>query len=85
MLIMRRLINILEGNPIKKKEVEILSHIKQLRLKKGISQYDLGKKLGISQNAYYKIEKGQTKLDLQRLIQLSFIFETSLSSLIDGI
>ena len=70
---MRKLINNLEGNPIKKKEIEILTRIKKLRSEKGLSQYHLGKRIGISQNAYYKVENGLTRLDLQRLIQLSFI------------
>ena len=36
----------------------------------GISQRELGEKIGISQNAYYKIEKGKTKLDLYRFLQI---------------
>lgn len=79
---MRKLINILEGNPIQKKEREILTRIKKLRLEKEFSQYYLGEKIGVSQNAYYKIEKGYTRLDLQRLIQLSFIFEIELCKLV---
>jgi transcriptional regulator with XRE-family HTH domain len=79
---MRKLINTLEGNPVQKKEREILIRIKNLRLEKKMSQYALGEKIGISQNAYYKIEKGATRLDLQRLIQLSFIFEIELCKLV---
>ena len=41
---MRKLINNLEGNPIKKKEIEILTRIKKLRSEKGLSQYHLGKR-----------------------------------------
>lgn len=79
---MKNLIKILEGNPIQKKEIEILSRIKELREQKSFSQYEIGQKLGISQNAYYKIERGITKLDLQRLIQLSYIFEIELCKLV---
>ena len=67
---------------IRQKEKEILIHIKHLRAEKGFSQYELGQRMGISQNAYYKVEKGVTKLDLQRLIQLSFILEIELPLLV---
>ena len=79
---MKNLINILEGNPIREKEEKILGRIKDLREQKNFSQHEIGQKLGISQNAYYKIEKGYTKLDLQRLIQLSYIFEIELRKLV---
>jgi len=79
---MKNLFKILEGNPIREKEIEILSRIKALREQNSFSQYEMGQKLGISQNAYYKIEKGYTKLDLQRLIQLSYIFEIELCKLV---
>lgn len=79
---MRNLIKILKGNPIQKKNDEILTRIKEERLKKNLSQYAIGEKLGISQNAYYKMEKGYTKLDLHRLIQLSYILDLELSKLV---
>jgi transcriptional regulator with XRE-family HTH domain len=71
-----------EANLIRQKEKEILIYIKHLRTAKGFSQYELGERIGVSQNAYYKIEKGVTKLDLQRLIKLSFIFEIELPLLV---
>jgi transcriptional regulator with XRE-family HTH domain len=79
---MRNLIKMLKGNPIQKKNDEILIRIKEERVKKKLSQYVMGEKLGISQNAYYKMEKGHTKLDLQRLIQLSYILDVKLSKLV---
>lgn len=71
-----------EASRIRQKEKEILNYLKHLRTSKGLTQYELGQRIGISQNAYYKIEKGATKLDLQRLIQLSFIFEIELPLLV---
>ncbi len=79
---MKNLMKILEGNPIQEKEIEILHKIKALREQKSFSQYEMGQRLGISQNAYYKIEKGHTRLDLRRLIQLSSIFEIELCKLV---
>lgn len=43
---------------------EILKKIYFIRFKKGYSQYNMAYELGISQNAYHKIEKGHTKLSL---------------------
>lgn len=48
----------------------ILSEIKKERLKAGLSQWDFGAKLGLSQNAYYKLETGKTKLDMFRFLQI---------------
>ncbi len=79
---MKNLLKILEGNPVQKKEKEILTRIKKLRTERSITQHEIGSRLGISQNAYYKIEKGTTKLDLVRLIQLSSILEVELCKLV---
>lgn len=80
---MKKSTQIIDRNSVYKKELEILARIKDLRTQKGFSQYELGEKLNISQNAYYKLEKGKTKLDLQRLIQLSTILEIELSNLVN--
>ncbi|WP_417800353.1 helix-turn-helix domain-containing protein [Tenacibaculum sp.] len=44
-------------------------------MKLGWSQYEIGVKLHISQNAYYKLETGKTKLDLQRFIEITNLLE----------
>ena len=46
----------------------ILNKLKEERLKTGLSQWDFGEKIGLSQNAYFKLEKGKTKLDMQRFL-----------------
>ncbi|WP_405611674.1 helix-turn-helix domain-containing protein [Polaribacter sp. Asnod1-A03] len=38
------------------------------RRKAGVSRYDVAIYLGLSENGYYKVIKGQTKLDLERLL-----------------
>ena len=64
------------------KRTQILNRIKRLRLLQGFTQYQMGSFMGISQNAYYKLEKGKTKLDLDRLILLSIQFNIQLPDLV---
>lgn len=70
-----------DENPINARISSILSFIKLTRLSKGISQYEMSSRLNVSQNTYFKIESGKTKLDIYRLIQLSNILEFDISEL----
>lgn len=72
---MENLRRILNENPIQKQYDAILKRIKKERQKLGLSQYDFGEKIGISQNAYFKIETGKTKLDLYRFIHIAVILQ----------
>jgi len=69
-------------NPIQDQVNSILKSIKRIRQEKSISQYEMANRLNISQNAYFKIEKGTTKLDLYRFILISNILEFKVSSFI---
>lgn len=51
------------------------SVIKKYRRIKGYSGTDMAFKLGISQNAYSKIELSQTRVTIQRLIEISMILD----------
>lgn len=42
-------------NSIETKMSLILNKLKKERLKTGLSQWDFGEKIGLSQNAYYKL------------------------------
>lgn len=53
----------------------ILKKIKEERMKKEMSQYDFGEKIGLSQNAYFKVETGKTKLDLYRFLTICKVLE----------
>ncbi|REH50580.1 DNA-binding XRE family transcriptional regulator [Tenacibaculum gallaicum] len=48
----------------------ILEKIKKEREKEGLSQYEFGKKIGLSQNAYFKLETGKTRLDMYRFLAI---------------
>jgi len=57
----------------------ILNNLIAIRQEKGYTQYQVGEKLGISDNAYSKLENGHTKLDVQRLLFILKIFDINLS------
>ena len=51
-----------------------------IRKEKGYTQYQVGEKLGLSDNAYSKLENGHIKLDVQRLLFILQIFDVNLSN-----
>jgi DNA-binding XRE family transcriptional regulator len=71
----------LKENPVLTQVNLVLKHIKTVRVINGISQYEMANRLNISQNSYFKIEKGVTKLDLYRLIEISQILKINISNL----
>ena len=54
-----------------------MKKIRKLRLKKDYSQEYMASRLGISQKAYSKIERGETALNHERLYQIAKILEVS--------
>ena len=60
----------------------IATNIRRIRESKGYTQEYLAMKLGISQNAYSKIELGYTKITLERLFHIAKLIETDIVSLI---
>ncbi|NCD68648.1 helix-turn-helix domain-containing protein [Mucilaginibacter agri] len=61
----------------------IASNIRRIRESKGYTQEYLAMKLGISQNAYSKIELGYTKITLERLFHISKIIEVEVAKLME--
>lgn len=45
--------------------------IRKLRISKGIKQYTIAKKIGITSVGYGKIERGESNITLERLCQIS--------------
>jgi transcriptional regulator with XRE-family HTH domain len=54
----------------------VATNIRRIREFKDYTQDYLAIKLGISQNAYSKIELGYTKITVERLFQIAEILET---------
>lgn len=56
----------------------IINKIKSIRSEKGISHDAMAYSLGISQVAYSKIEKSETKLTVERLLKIAEILNTDI-------
>lgn len=70
---------------IYKEEMQrVASKIRKLRENKKFSQEYLAKKIGISQNAYSKIELGYSKITVDRLIHISHILEVNPTELLEA-
>lgn len=61
----------------------IAANIRSARLYRNYSQEYLGLRLNISQNAYSKIEIGQSNVTLQRIFEIAEVFEVEVCDLID--
>ncbi|NVM63938.1 transcriptional regulator with XRE-family HTH domain [Mucilaginibacter sp. SG538B] len=61
----------------------IAANIRHTREGLNYTQEYLAAKLGISQNAYSKIELGYTKITVERLFQIAAILEIEVAELID--
>ncbi len=61
----------------------ILDNIKKLRKKKGFSHEYMALELGISQVAYSKLEKNDTKLTVERLYKIAEILEVEVSEILE--
>jgi len=63
---------------------DIARNIKEARLLRNYSQDYLGRSLGISQNAYSKIELGKTEVTVTRLSLIAELLEVNVLDLILG-
>ena len=55
--------------------------LKELRLKKGLTQTELGEKVGVKQNTFTNWEKGKREPSFENLIKLADLLEVSLDCL----
>jgi transcriptional regulator with XRE-family HTH domain len=62
--------------------MKIGDNIKKLRELRNYTQEVMAEKLNISQNAYSKIERGETDVSFSRLVQISQVLEVNLLDLI---
>ena len=62
----------------------IRERIKIIRIEKGYSQDYMADMLNISQNAYHKLEKGHTRIHLEKFIDIAEILEVKFSELLKG-
>ena len=62
----------------------IRERIRAIRIEKGYSQDYMADMLKISQNAYHKLEKGHTRIHLEKFINIAEILEIEFSELLKG-
>ena len=62
---------------------KLILKIKNKRQLKGLSHENMSTDLGISPSAYNKIERQETKLSLERLLQIQQILDLSYSEVFD--
>lgn len=62
--------------------MKVLEKIKEYRKRKLISQEEMSDMLGMSQNNYGKIERGDTELTVVRLLEISKILEIPVFELV---
>ena len=70
------------ADQIASKTKVVAGNIRKIREFRNYTQDYLAAKLGISQNAYSKIELGYSKLTLERLFQIGVILEVEATQLI---
>ncbi len=63
---------------------ELLEKIRNLRLAKGYTQEYMAEKIGIDTVNYGRIERGQTKITMDRFFKICEILEISPSELLRG-
>ena len=59
--------------------------IKDLRIKKGLKQDEIAKKIDISRSSYISFEQGKTELNFSQIVKLSDIFGISLEEVESGV
>jgi len=67
----------MEKKVVNGKVNRILEKIIARRNEIGITQWELATILNITNNGYFKVEKGMTKLDVKRLIEIAEILNIS--------
>lgn len=61
-----------------------IQKIKEFRIKKGLSQEEVAKAIGVSRPTYTAIEAGKQKLDLEEAKKLASLFGVDVDSLLTG-
>lgn len=63
-------------------ELEIINHIKKLRIDAGYKMINISNGIGISESTYCKIETGKRPLSVDRLIKICAFLKISSSTLL---
>lgn len=67
------------------RQLSMCMRMRALRLHAGLTQADVAERLGVSQAAYSRLEKGEVEISLNKLIGLSELYEVPLQEMMEGI
>jgi transcriptional regulator with XRE-family HTH domain len=73
----------METNSVEKVLDKVLSKIREERKNKGWSHENMAEELGLSPSAYNKIERQESKLSLQRFLEIQALLEIPINELLD--
>ena len=60
-----------------KPEDRLRQNIRDMREDKKLTQADMAEKLGLSETGYAKIERGESKIRIERLFQIAQVLDVS--------
>jgi transcriptional regulator with XRE-family HTH domain len=73
------------GRPRSSDIDRFLGHrIKQLRLGAGMTQQQVARQLGVSNQQVHKYEKGVSRFSAERLLAIARVFDVAVADLFDG-
>lgn len=61
---------------------QLRQNIRDIREDKHLTQADMAEKLNLSETGYAKIERGESKLNIDRIQQIANVLEVNLADLI---
>jgi transcriptional regulator with XRE-family HTH domain len=67
------------------RQLTLCRRIRALREYRGFTQAEVAEKMGISQAAYSRLEKGEIEISVMKLIVLTEIYDVTLKKLMRGI
>lgn len=62
------------GRPLSEKKGRFPNRVRELRLRAGLTQEELGKKLSLTNSPVAKLERGETRLHLDQINALARVF-----------
>jgi transcriptional regulator with XRE-family HTH domain len=74
-----------EKERIERRKMAVLKRIVERRRELGISQWDLGIAINLTNSGYFKVETGKTRLDILRLFEILEKLDISLEEFFKGI
>lgn len=67
------------------RQLLLCSRIRRLRIDAGLTQIDVAERLGISQAAYSRLEKGEVEIAVTKLLDLCAIYGVLPAQLLSGV